>query len=309
MPSFKSRMVIFMMKHSHLLRGQLKRRALIDRNTSIADFRREAEQGARLFGKLPPGIERVPVTIGEGMYAEWFLPTGAQQDKVILYFHGGGYVSGGCNTHWVHVAKFVKGSGIAALLFDYRVAPEHPFPAALDDAIAAYCWLLAQKVAPDHIVFMGDSAGGGLCLAALLALRDQGIRLPSATVALSPWTDLKCTGESLHTKVKLDPFTPGDAWTVFSQHYVGDQDAGHPWISPLYGDLSGLPPTLIYAGDHDVLFDDSTRFAQKAKDAGSDVTLKVGEGLFHCYPVCGSLFPESQRAMDDICAFISGHSG
>jgi acetyl esterase/lipase len=167
--------------------------------------------------------------------------------------------------------------------------------------------LLGQGVSPSHIVFAGDSAGGGLCLATLLALRERGLSLPSAAVALSPWTDLKCTGESLRTKAKVDPFTPGGAWTVFSHYYVGDNDPGLPLISPLYGDLHGLPPILIYAGDHDVLFSDSTRFAEKAKTAGVDMRLEVGEGLFHCYPVCGSLFPESQQAMANICAFIKAH--
>ncbi len=313
MPSGKSRMVIFMMRHSHLLRGQLKRRAMIDENTSIAAFRQEAERGAKMFGKLPEGMTVSPVTVslatvGESahadMHAEWYLPAGVSKDRVILYFHGGGYVSGSCKTHWVHVAKFAQRSGTAALLFDYRVAPEHPYPAAIEDAVAAYCWLLEQGVSPDHIVFMGDSAGGGLCLAAMLALRDQGIDLPAGAVAMSPWTDLKCTGDSLRTKAKVDPFTPGDAWTIFSRYYVGDNDPGLPWISPLYGDLRGLPPILIVAGDYDVLFDDSARFAQKAKEAGVEVRFEVGEGLFHCYPVCGDLFPEAREAMADICAFI-----
>lgn len=309
MPSQKSKVVIFFLQHSHVLRGQLRRRNKIDWNTSIEKFRQEAEQGAKRFGKLPAGIERVPVTVGGGINAEWILPTGAPKDRVILYFHGGGYVSGGCSTHWIHVAKFVKGSGTAALLFDYRIAPEHRFPAALEDALAAYRWLLDQGVSPSHIVFAGDSAGGGLCLATMLALRDQGIALPAGAVALSPWTDLRCTGESLKTKAKVDPVTPADAWTVFSRYYVGDQDAGNPWISPLYGDLRGLPPILVVAGDHDMLFDDSVRFAQKAKAAGVDSTFKVGEGMFHCYPVCGDLFPEAREAMSEICAFIQARVG
>jgi monoterpene epsilon-lactone hydrolase len=308
MPSLRSRMFVFMLQHMHLLHGQLRRRAIIDWNTSIDDFRQEAERGAKAFGKLPDQIEVSSVSI-DNLYAEWILPAQAQKDKVILYFHGGGYVSGNCQTHRTHVAKFVQGSGVGALLFDYRLAPEHPFPAAIEDALAAYRWLLSEGVDPSNIGFAGDSAGGGLCLATLLALRDQGLDLPAAAVALSPWTDLKCTGESLTTRKKIDPFTPGDAWTVFSKYYVGDNDPGSPWISPLYGDLSGLPPILIYAGDRDVLFDDSTRFVEKAQAAGVDVTLRVGEGLFHCYPVCAPLFPEARQAMDEICAFINTHLG
>jgi acetyl esterase/lipase len=152
---------------------------------------------------------------------------------------------------------------------------------------------------------MGDSAGGGLSLATLIALQDKGLPLPSAAVALSPWTDLKCTGESLVTKANLDPFTPGDSWTVFSHYYVGDNDPCLPWISPLYGDLQGLPPMLIYVGGNEVLLDDSIRFAERAKRAGVDVKLHIGEGLFHCYPVFASLLPEARQAMTDICIYIT----
>jgi monoterpene epsilon-lactone hydrolase len=302
MPSLRSRLFLFFLKHSHLLRFQLKRRT-IDWNTSIPQLRQETEKTSRMFGKLPAQIEVSPVTI-EGLSAEWILPSQVTKDKAILYFRGGGYVIGSSQSHRPIVAKFVKGSGVGALLFDYHMAPEHPFPAALDDSIAAYRWLLAQGVLPSHIVFVGDSAGGGLCLATLIALRDQGIPLPAAAVTLSPWTDLKNTGESLKTKAKVDHLTWGESWIVFSKYYAGDSDPGNPWISPLYGDLHGLPPMLIYVGENEVLLDDSTRFAEKAKNSGVDVTLKVGEGMFHCFPACAPLFPEAKQAMDEICAFI-----
>lgn len=306
MPSFKSRAFVFMLQHGHLLRGQLRRQATFGWDSSIEDFRQQAASGSKMFGKLPEEITITPVDISD-LHAEWILPAQTSKDKVILYFHGGGYVSGDCQSHRTHVAKFVQGSGVGALLFDYRLAPEHPFPAALDDALAAYHWLLAEGVDPAHIVFAGDSAGGGLCLATLLALRDQGEALPAGAVAISPWTDLKCTGDSITTKRAIDPLTPGDCWTVFSNYYVGDNDPAHPWLSPLYGDLAGLPPILIVAGDHDVLFDDSARFITKAQAAGVDATLRVGEGLFHCYPVCGSFFPEAQQATSEICDFIKTH--
>jgi epsilon-lactone hydrolase len=244
-----------------------------------------------------------PVDI-DGLHAEWITFAEAPKEKVILYFHGGGYVSGNCFTHRPSVAKLVMGAGVQALLFEYRLAPEHPFPAALDDAVSAYNWLLAQGTLPSDVVFMGDSAGGGLALATLVALRDQGMPLPSAAVALSPWTDLKGTGESLMTNAKSDPFTPRESWTVFSHYYVGDNDPCHPWISPLYADLRGLPPMQIYAGGAEVLLDDSTRFAEKAAAAGVDVTLHVGEGMFHCYPVFGSFLPEGKQAMAEICGTI-----
>jgi monoterpene epsilon-lactone hydrolase len=306
MPSLRSRLFLFALKHRHLLHFRMKRRITIDWNTSIPRLRQESEKSSRLFGKLPDQIVVSPITI-DGLSAEWILPSQAAKGKLMLYFHGGGYVMGTIQAHRSIVAKFVKGSEVGALLFAYRLAPEHPFPAAIEDSVAAYRWLLAKGVSPSHIVFVGDSAGGGLCLATLIALRDQGIPLPAAAVALSPWTDLKCTGESLRTKAKVDPLTWAESWTVFSKYYAGENDPCLPWISPLYGDLDGLPPILIHVGENEVLLDDSTRFAEKAKDAGVDVTLKVGEGMFHCFPVCAPLFPEAKQAMDEICAFIKTH--
>jgi len=303
MPSLRSRLFVFALKHRHLLRFQLKRRAIVDWNTSMPKLRQEVEKGAGFFGKLPEKIEVSPVQIGD-LYAEWIAPSNTAKDRVILYFHGGGYATGSCKAHRGIVAKFVNGSGIAALVFDYRLAPEHPFPAALDDSLAAYRWLLDQGIAPAHIVFVGDSAGGGLGLAALLALKDKNIPLPKAAVALSPWTDVKNTGESWQTNAKVDTLSWKESQVVFSKYYAGDNDPGLPWISPLYGDLRGLPPILIYVGGDETLLSDSTRFAEKAKEAGVDVTLRVGEGLFHCYPACSPLFPEAKQAMEEICTFI-----
>lgn len=308
MSSFRSRMFMFMLRHGHLLRGQLKRRATVDANTSIPKLRIDAERGARLLGKLPKSMQVESVT-ANGVGAQRLSSSGADNDKVMLYFHGGGYVIGTAESHLPIVAKFVQGSGVQALVFDYRLAPEHPFPAALDDSVAAYSWLLEQGVSPAKIAFCGDSAGGGLCLAALLAVRDKGMPLPAAAVALSPWTDLTNSGESLKTNAGVDMLTWGKSWTVFSKYYAGDSDPSLPYVSPLHGDLSGLPPMLIFAGGDELLRDDSMRFAEKAKDAGVNVTLHVGEGMFHCYPACSPMFPEAKRAMDEICAFVKSHLG
>jgi acetyl esterase/lipase len=215
--STRARIVRFLLQNRNLLRLRSKKE-IIDWNKyeSILRFRQEVEDGAGRFGKLPAGIEISPFTIAD-IPAEWILPSGANKDKVILYFHGGGYVSGTIKAHQAIVAKFVKGSEVGALLFEYRLAPEHPFPAALDDAMTAYRWLLDQGVAASHIVFAGDSAGGGLVLATLLALRDQGINLPAAAVAYSPVTDHKCTGESYQTNAKkcLSPVGMGLACCKF----------------------------------------------------------------------------------------------
>lgn len=299
MNSLRSRFFIFLLKHRHWFRLKLKR-DVVDWNTSIPQLRQRAEKSSGVFGKLPPGIEASPVAIG-GLAAEWIRPEGARNDRVILYFHGGGYVMGSCRTHRSAVAKIVAGSGASALVFDYRLAPEHPFPAALDDSMAAYAWLLAQGISPSRIAFAGDSAGGGLCLATLLAIRDKGMPLPAAAVALSPWTDLQCTGDSYRRK---DPLAPDGSWFVFSKYYAGENDPSQPLISPLHGDLSGLPPLLLYVGEDESMLDDSIRFAKKARDAGVAIRLEVGKGMIHCYPAFSPLFPEAREAMNDICAFL-----
>jgi acetyl esterase/lipase len=304
MLSLRGRLFKFLLQNRHLLQFQFKKE-IIDwsKHESILSFRQQVEVGAGKFGRLPEDIKVSPVNI-DGLYAEWILPAQSTKDKVILYFHGGGYVSGTCNSHRSITAKFVKGSGIGALLFEYRLAPEQPYPAALEDSLAAYHWLLDQGIAPLNIVFVGDSAGGGLCLATLLALRDQGTPLPAAAVAYSPVTDFKCTGESYRTKAKVC-LSPEGMAPALAKHYAGDKDPGLQYISPLYGDLHGLPPLLIYAGEDETLCDDSVLFAEKAKDAGVNVTLRIGEGMFHCYPAMAPLFPEATQAMDEICSFIN----
>ena len=309
MPGFKANFFHFMLRNRHLFQFRLKPE-VIDWNLteSVLRFRENCEKGAGRFGKMPDGIEIVQESINN-INSEWIILSGVSKDKIILYTHGGGYVSGSCNDHRAIVAKFTKNTGIPALLFDYRLAPEQPFPAALEDSLAVYRKLLDDGILPSNIVIVGESAGGGLCLALLLALKDNGIPLPSAAaVAISPWTDLKCTGDSYRTN-KGKCLSPEGTWTAFSKHYVRDSDPCMPWISPLYGDLRGLPPLLIYAGGDEILRDDAVIFAEKAKDAGVDVILRVGEGLFHCYPVCAPFFPEATQAMDDICGFIKNLIG
>lgn len=313
MSSLKSRMIIFSIQHSHLFKLRLKR-DVIDQNTSTEQLRKQFEEGAKKFGKIPEGIIVSPVSIPdlpEGLFAEWIHPVGsanlpAAGDKAMFYTHGGGYVTGNCVDHRMHVAKFVKATGVGALLYDYRLAPEHPFPAGMQDTLTAYRWLLDQGVSPSNLIIVGESAGGGLCLASLLAIRDEGLGLPAAGVALSPWTDLKCTGASYRTNARRDISTLG-SWNVWGSYYVGPNDPCHPWISPLYGDLHGLPPILIEVGDHEILLDDSVQFAAKAKSAGVDVTLHVWEGMVHCFPLLAPMFPEATAAWDETIAYIQSH--
>lgn len=306
MQSLKSKIILGLMVNRHLLRGKLRKQPFDPSPEGVRQLRQQTENGAKMFGKLPVEVEIVPVRIGE-MYAEWMkLPTNNQQ-KAMLYFHGGMYVTGSPQSHRPHVYKFVKGSGVNALVFDYRLAPEHPFPAALDDAIMAYRYLWDQGFEPQNIVFAGDSAGAGLCLAALLAIKDKGLELPAAAAVLSPWTDLARTGESYVTNVEKCLSPKGSSENA-SEFYAGNNDKKNPFISPLYGDLAGLPPLHISAGSNEILRDDSIRFAQKAKDAGVEVTLLIGEGMCHCYPAFGNLFRESKLAMSEICNHLKFHN-
>jgi epsilon-lactone hydrolase len=307
MPSLRSRIFLFALRNRHLLQFKRQKETGLDWERSLPEVRASAAKSAKMLGKLPKSMEAVPVTIGK-IASEWIQPPLPDEDRVILYFHGGGYVLGGVENHRGIVAKFVKGSGVRALLFGYRLAPEHRFPAALEDSVAAYSWLLSHGFSPANIVFAGDSAGGGLCLTSLLSLRDRGIPLPAAAVVLSPWTDLKNTGESLRANA-AKCLAPTDSWIACANHYLGNQDPENPYASPLYGDLRGLPPLLIHVGGDETLRDDSTRFAQKAIDAGVMVTLKVEEGMCHCYPACAPLFPEATQAMFEICTFIRAHLG
>lgn len=300
--SIQSQFLYFMMKNRHLFQLRMKPETW-DENTSIVAFREMCEgTNRKLANALPAGLEVSPFDLG-GMHAEWLLPAGARKDKVILYTIGGGYISGTCGDHRTLVAKVAQGTGIALLMFNHRLAPEHPYPAALEDSLTAYRWLLEHDTAPEDILIMGESAGGGLCLATLLAIRDQGLPLPAGAVALSPWTDLKLTGESYRTKRNVCISPPGMS-AVCSKYYYGDHDPTDPWISPLYGDLHGLPPIFINVGNYETMLDDSTRFAAKAKAAGVQTTLVIGEKMIHCYPLMAPMFPEATQALDEICAFI-----
>jgi acetyl esterase/lipase len=301
MPSFKSKMFNFLLRNQHLLRGQWKKEKF-DSKTSIQGFRDRCEQGAAKFGALPTGIT-VKVQTIEGIPSEWLIPEGADPQKIILYVHGGGYVSGSCSDHRGIVSKFARNTGVTFLIFEYRLAPEHPFPAAVDDSVTVYQWLLASGYLADHIIIAGESAGGGLCLATLLALKERAIPMPVAAVAISPWTDLTCSGESYRTKNKVSP-APIDSWYVFGDHYAGGNPKNLPLISPLFGDLHGLPPLLINSGADDELFDDGRMFAEKAKASGVNVTFHAGTGMVHCYPLLAPMFPEATEAMVEIVSFV-----
>lgn len=304
-PSLKSRVINALIRHRHLLRGRLHRE-VFTMESSIAEFRAQCEQSAARLSRLPPDVQITPATVG-GIPAEWLRPSGAPEGKVILYVHGGGYVSGSRADHRGFVASFAIRLGYAALTYDYRLAPEHPYPAAVEDSLAVYRSLL-ERFRSEDILIAGESAGGGLTLALLFALKKEGLPMPCAAVAISPWTDLTCSSPSYHAR-NARSVAPKDSWTVFANHYAADQDRHDPRMSPFFGDPTGLPPLLINAGCDDELFDDGEAFARLAREAGVELIFRAGEGMIHCYPLLAPMFREATEAMDEIARFARTHLG
>ncbi|OUS17208.1 hypothetical protein A9Q88_05105 [Gammaproteobacteria bacterium 50_400_T64] len=240
----------------------------------------------------------------DGTAAEWLDAPGVATDRVLLYLHGGGYVIGSIATHRGLTASLSKAANCRVLSLDYRLAPEHVYPAAVEDATKAYRWLLSQGIAADKITIAGDSAGGGLTLATLVALRDAGDTLPAAAIPISPWTDMEGTGESMKTKVDLDPMVEPGGLMGMGQIYMGGGDPKQPTASPLYADYKGLPPLLIQVGDLETLLDDATRVAASAEAAGVDTTLEVWPDMVHVWHLFAPMVPEGREAIARIGQFI-----
>jgi epsilon-lactone hydrolase len=293
------------------LRGQLVRElwrwrtSRVNAQQPIEQMRERLDKmGTRLRLPRQTEIEQIEVA---GLPAEWITPP-AYDERIILYLHGGAYSVGSCASHRGIAAHIARASRARVLLPEYRLAPEHPFPAALDDSVAVYRELLADGMTPESIVLAGDSAGGGLALSSMVTIRDRGEPLPAAAVLLSPWTDLAATGESLQACADRDPWLRPDRVAPTAARYYGNTDPNDPRVSPLYADLHGLPPLLIQVGDHEILLSDSTRLAERAEDAGVDVTLEVWEGMWHVWHAMVRLVPESQQAIDRIGSFVQAQS-
>lgn len=244
-----------------------------------------------------------PVTAG-GVKAEWISAPGAAPDRAVLYLHGGGYVLGSIKTHRDLMGRVSRAAKARVLGLDYRLAPEHPFPAAVDDSLAAYRWMLQQDLKPSRIAIAGDSAGGGLVVATLVAIRDAKLPMPRAGVCLSPWVDLEGIGESMKTREQADPVVRREGLVQMAAAYLGGKDARTPLAAPLYADLKGLPPLLIQVGDAETLLDDSNRLAEKARAAGVQVKLEVWPEMIHVWQLFASFLPEGQKAVVGIGQYL-----
>lgn len=254
-----------------------------------------------------PDVKCEPLS-ANGVKTEWITAPGADPDRAVLYLHGGGYVMGSLTTHRDLMGRISRAAQARVLGLDYRLAPEHPFPAAVDDALAGYRFLLAQGLRPSRLAIAGDSAGGGLTLATLVAARDAGLTLPAAAVCLSPWVDLEGTGESMKTRIHVDPIASKEGTSLLAQAYLAGKSLRTPLAAPLHADLKGLPPLFIQVGDHEVLLDDSTRVAEKARGAGVQVKLEIWPEMVYVWQLFASFLPEGQEAVEGIGKFIREHT-
>jgi monoterpene epsilon-lactone hydrolase len=254
---------------------------------------------------MPPAEDMTlaPVDAG-GVPAEWSSADVADSGRVVIYFHGGAYVMGSIATHRNLVAHIARRSGARVLNVDYRLGPEHPFPAAVEDAVAAYRFVLASGVPAARVAIAGDSAGGGLTAACLVALRDAGETLPGAAVCISPWLDLSQSFGSWQSKAELDPMLEVEQIQTCADAYLDGADPKTPTASPIFADLQGLPPLLVQVGTSETLLDESIEFTKRAKAAGVDATIDVAQDMVHVWHAFADLLPEGREALDDLAAFL-----
>lgn len=261
--------------------------------------------------KVPPEVRIEPVQLADGLAAEWLVPPKESlhgKGKVFLYLHGGGYAIGSPRTCRAITAKLALMSGMRILSLDYRLAPENPYPAALEDTLWAYRYLQTEKgYGAEDIVLAGDSAGGGLALAAALRLRDEEQALPCCMVLMSPWADLTGESHSAKKNVAIDPILDGTRLKEWAGWYVGMGRVEDVYVSPVFGDYRGMPPLFVSVGTEEVLLDDSLKVAEQAHKAQVPYKLKVGRGQVHVYPLLWQFIPEARTAMEDMVQFVWTH--
>lgn len=276
---------------------------------SLAGLRADMEQ---MLGAMPPpaalAIEPVSILSAEHdpIAARWHRMPASSDAKVILYLHGGGYALGSLDIYKELMARLADKTGASVFGVEYRLAPEHPFPAGLSDAEAAYFWLLEQGVAAEQIAVVGDSAGGGMSLALLLLLRDKAATLPACLILFSPWTDLLATGDSMLAYAESDPMVDVNGIKAMAAYYHNEAELNHALVSPMYGQFKGLPPILVQVGENEVLLDDSVRLKPLADEAGVSLELQVFAGAFHVFQIFPAI-PETSAALDNVDAFLARH--
>ena len=288
-----------------VLRATFKNKKL-----SIAELRANGVKNSKMLGEVSKNITVEKINM-EGIQAEWLIPfsSSTRSEKVILYLHGGGYVTGSIEDHRMMCGLLANATETKVLIPEYRLAPEHPFPAALDDALKVYQWLLDQGYSSANMIIAGDSAGGGLSVATVLALKEKSGSLPAAVVCLSPWADLALTGQSHATKAKTEAILNKDVLHEWALCYTDESNLTNPLVSPIHGDFHGFPPLLIQVGSEEILLDDSTLLAEKAKSAGVDVTLKIWDGMWHVWQALGDLIPENKKTFEEIGQFVQRQFG
>jgi monoterpene epsilon-lactone hydrolase len=278
-----------------------------DRELTPDELRAGYENWATTNFPTPPELRTEPVD-ADGVPCVWASMPGTATERTIFYLHGGGYVIGSPNGYRGFAASLSQAADARVLLIDYRLAPENPHPAGLQDATTAYRWLVKQEADPAYTVVAGDSAGGGLTIALLAAMRDAGDRLPAAAVCMSPWVDMTLSAASVDDRAELDPIVSRPLLENMAGAYLMGQDPQTPSASPLFADLSGLPPILILVGTSEALHDDSTRLADRAREAGVDVTLRVADEMYHVWPAMSSFLPEAREAVQEIGQFVQSRT-
>lgn len=278
----------------------VKRRA---RHETLDQSRRRFLAMEALIPHPPRDTQTITINVG-GVSANRVITPASRPNRHVLYLHGGAYRLGAPSTYRHFTWRVASAAQARALVIDYRLAPEHPFPAALEDAVSCYRWLLAEGADPRRFAVVGDSAGGGLALALLLKLRDSGLPLPAAAVALSPWTDLASTGASLTLNAKSDAMVNAHDVPKFAADYLAGADPRDPYASPLYGDPSGLPPTLIQVGSDEVLRDDAVRMAKRMQHAHCQVELQIWPQMPHVWHLLAPILPEAREAITEIGKFV-----
>lgn len=299
MPSYRARCVRFLLKRTV---GRMYRKA----GQSLPELRKLDDFLIR--SQKPPRGTRISSVTLNGLSGEWIQGPGPGSEAAILYLHGGAFVSGSPGVHRELAARIAASAGVRVFSLDYRLAPEHPFPAAVEDTLVAYRWLLGQGYTPSDLFLGGESSGGGLALQALLAMKEEGISLPRAAFFLSPVTDwCRLDGESYTSRAPLDPMVSLLQCRFTASKYVGDHPRDAPLLQPTEMDLTGLPSMWIQVGDYEVLLSDAERLAQRASEAGIDVDYKVWPGLWHVFQATARLVPEGRESIQELGRFVGKH--